>query len=105
VHIKRPSILNINWLLATPKLKQMKCSFWKSIFGSWLNLRVGLAKFEPASHAEVLRQPIFNNPLILNTTGLPLGVCGLSEGCAIANSSCTRIKDLWDPEGRAWKIL
>jgi hypothetical protein len=77
----------------------------KSILGSWLNVKVGLAKSEPASHAKVFRQPIFNNPLILNTTGLPLGVCGLNEGPAIANSGCTRIKDLWDLDGRAWKSL
>ncbi len=36
-------------------------------------------------------------------TGLPLGVCGLNEGHAIANYGCTKIKDLWDPKGRAWK--
>jgi hypothetical protein len=54
---------------------------------------------------EVLRQPIFSNPLILNTTNLPLGICGLSEGRAIANFGNTKIKDLWDPEGRAWKSL
>jgi hypothetical protein len=105
VHGKRPSIPDINWLFAAPKLKKLKCSFWKSILGSWLNLRVGLAKSEPASHAEVLRQPIFNNPLILNTTGHPLGVSGRNEGRAIANSGCTQIKDLWDQEGRAWKSL
>jgi hypothetical protein len=105
VHGKGPSIPDINWLFIAPKLKQTKCSFWKSILGSWLNVRVGLAKFEPTSHAEVLKQPIFNNPFILNTTGLPLGVCGLSEGRAIANFGCTRIKDLWDPKGRAWKSL
>jgi hypothetical protein len=83
----------------------MKCSFWKNILGSWLNVRVGLTKFKPASHMEVLRQPIFNNPLILNTTGHPLRVCSLTERRAIANSGCTRIKDFWDPEGRAWKSL
>jgi hypothetical protein len=52
-----------------------------------------------------LRQPIFNNPLILNTIGFPLGGCGFSEGRAIANSGCTRIKDLWDLKSRAWKSL
>ncbi len=98
-----PNIPNINMLFVAPKLKRTKCSFWKSILGSWFNVRVGLAKFEPASYAEVLRQPIFNNPLILNTTGHPLGECGISERCAIANSGCTRMKDFWDPEGRAWK--
>jgi hypothetical protein len=35
----------------------------------------------------------------------PLGVCGLNEGRTIANSGCTRIKDLWDLEGRTWKSL
>ncbi len=54
---------------------------------------------------EVLKQPIFNNPLILNTTSHPLGVCGCSEGRAIADYGCNRIKDFWDPEGRAWKTL
>ncbi len=54
---KGPSIPDINWLFATPKLKKLKCSFWKSILNFWLNVRVGLAKSEPASHAEVLRQP------------------------------------------------
>jgi hypothetical protein len=103
VHGKGPSIPDINWLFAAPKLKKLKCSFWKSILGSWLNVRVGLAKSELASHAEVLRQPIFSNPLILNTTGHPLGVSGRNEGRTIANSGCTRIKDLWDQEGRAWK--
>jgi hypothetical protein len=105
VHDKGPSILDINWFFTAPKLKQMKCSFWKNILSFWLNIRVGLTKFEPASHSEVFKQPIFNNPLILNTTGHPLGVCGLSEGCTIANFGCTRIKDLWDLEGRTWKSL
>jgi hypothetical protein len=55
VHGKGPSILDINWLFAAPKLKQTKCSFWKSILGSWFNVRVNLAKFEPISYAEVLK--------------------------------------------------
>jgi hypothetical protein len=105
VHDKGLSIPDINWLFAAPKLKQTKCSFWKNILGSWFNVRVGLTKSEPTSHAKVLKQPIFSNPLILNMTGLPLGVCGLSEERAITNSSYTKIKDLWDPEGRAWKSL
>jgi hypothetical protein len=80
VHGKRPSILHINWLFAAPKLKKLKCSFWNNILGSWLNIRIRLAKFEPASHAKVLRQPIFSNPFILNTTSLPMGVSGRNEG-------------------------
>jgi hypothetical protein len=55
VHGKGPNIPNINWLFVTPKFKKLKCLFWKSIFGSWFNVTVGLAKFEPASHAEVLK--------------------------------------------------
>jgi hypothetical protein len=95
VHRKGLSIPDINWFFATPKLKKLECSFWKSIFGSWLNVRVGLTKSEPASHAKVLRQPIFSNPFILNTIGHPLGMSGRNEGRPIANSGCTRIKDLW----------
>jgi hypothetical protein len=34
VHGKGPSIPDINWLFAAPKLKKLKCSFWKSILGS-----------------------------------------------------------------------
>jgi hypothetical protein len=105
VHGKGPNIPDINWLFAAPKLKKLKCSFWKNILGSWLNVRVSVTKSEPTSHAEVLRQPIFNNPLILNTTGHPQGVNGRNERRAIANSGCTRIKDLWNQEGSAWKSL
>ncbi len=105
VHNKGPNISDINWLFTAPKFKQTKCSFWKSILGCWLDVRVSLAKSKPTSHVEVLRQPIFNNPPILNTTDLPLGVCVFREGRAIDNSGCTRIKDLWDSEGRAWKSL
>jgi hypothetical protein len=72
MHGKGSRILNINWLFAAPKFKQMKRAFWKSILGSWFNVKIGLAKFKPASHAEVLRQPIFNNPHTLNTIGRPL---------------------------------
>jgi len=43
VHGKRPSIPDTNWLFVARKLKQTKCSFWKSILGSWLNVRIGLA--------------------------------------------------------------
>jgi hypothetical protein len=53
----------------------------------------------------VLRQPIFGNPLIINTTGNPLGVSGLNEGNVFAKSGCTKLKDLWDPEGMEWKSL
>ncbi len=34
-------------------------------------------------------------------TSHPLGVCDFNEGHAISNSGCTRIKDLWDPEGKS----
>jgi hypothetical protein len=81
-------IPDINWLFAAPKLKQ--------------SVRVGLAKSEPASHAEVLKQPIFSNPLTLNTTDLPLGLCGFNEGHTIANSGYTRIKSL-GPRGQGMK--
>jgi hypothetical protein len=85
VHGKGPSILDINWLFVAPKFKKLKCSFWKSILGSWLNVRVGLTKSEPASHAEVLRQPIFSNLLIVNTTGHPLGVSGAMKDEPLPN--------------------
>jgi hypothetical protein len=68
VHGKGPSIPDINWLFVGSKLKQTKCSFWKSILGSWFNIRVGPVKSEPTSHAKVFKQPIFSNPLIFNMT-------------------------------------
>jgi hypothetical protein len=55
VHGKRPSISDIKWFFVAPKLKKLKCSFWKNIFGFWLNIRIGLAKSELASHAKVFR--------------------------------------------------
>jgi hypothetical protein len=57
---------------------------------------VGLVKTKLTSQAEVLRQPIFNNPLVTNVVGHPLGMSGLNERRAITKVGCTRIKDLWD---------
>jgi hypothetical protein len=55
--------------------------------------------------AEILKQPIFGNPLILNQLEVPLGLSGLSEGNAFACAGCTRIKDLWNRTGQEWKSL
>jgi len=68
-------------------------------------VRARLTKIEPTSQAEVLQQPIFNNPLVTNYAGRPLKVSGLSEGLAIVKAGCTRIKDLWDQEDKEWKSL
>lgn len=68
-----------------------------------MNVRASLVKTEPTPQVEVLRQPIFNNPLVTNVAGYQLGVSGLNEGRAIAKVGCTRIKDLWDSEDREWK--
>jgi hypothetical protein len=83
VHGKGPSNPDLNWLLATPKLKRLKCSMWKSIVGAWLNVRPDLIKSDPTNSDKVLRQPLFGNPSILNSRGIPLGVGGVSEGNAL----------------------
>jgi hypothetical protein len=54
-HGKGPSIPDLNWLLAAPKLKRLNCSMWKSIVEAWLNARPGLSKSDPFSPAEILR--------------------------------------------------
>jgi hypothetical protein len=105
VHSKGPRNHDINWFFAAPKFQKTTCSFWKSILGSWLNVRASLVKTELTSQAEVLRQPIFSNPLVTNTAGHPLGVIRLSEGQAITKADYTRIKVLWDLEDREWKRL
>jgi hypothetical protein len=78
---------------------------WKSIVKAWLNMRSGLTKTNPTTAVEILRQPVFGNPSILSTSGTPLGVSGLREGCAFAHSRCSRIKDLWSSENKEWKGL
>jgi hypothetical protein len=55
--------------------------------------------------AEILRQPIFGNPLITNPNGKPLGYSGKSEGNALANAGRSRIRDFWDPKENKWKDL
>jgi hypothetical protein len=70
-----------------------------------MNVRVGLMKTEPTSQAEVFKQPIFSNPLVINVVGRLLGVNELSEGQVIVKARCTRIKDLWDQEDREWRSL
>jgi hypothetical protein len=105
VHSKGPSNLDLNWLLAAPKLKRLQCSMWKSIVGAWLNVRSGLEKSDPSTAAEILRQPLFGNPSILNTSGSSLGVSEQREGNAFAQSGCSRVKDIWCERNRDWKGL
>jgi hypothetical protein len=94
VHGKGPSNLDLNWLLAAPKLKRLKCSMWKSIVGAWLNVRPGLIKSDLTNSDEVLRQPLFGNPSILNSRGIPLGVGGMNEGNTFVQYGCSRVKDI-----------
>jgi hypothetical protein len=78
---------------------------WKSIVGAWLNVRPTLTKADPTNVAETLRQSLFGNPSILNTSGAPLGIGGLREGSAFACYGCSRIKDLWNHVDKEWKSL
>jgi hypothetical protein len=105
LHGKGPSIPDLNWLLAAPKLKRLKRSMWKSIVEAWLNARPGLSKSDPSSLAEILRQPILGNPSILNSKGIPLGVGGLREGSSFAKAGYIRVKDFWNEKTRGWKSL
>jgi len=105
VHNKGPNTPDVNWIFAAPKLKRIQCSMWKSIIKAWMKVRPGLTKAEPSNTAEILRQPIFGNPLILNECGTPLGLGGMREGSAFVRAGCTRTKDLWNPGDQAWKSL
>jgi hypothetical protein len=98
VHGMGPSTQDINWLFAAPKLKRLPCSLWKSIIGTWLNMKQGLCKIESTINAELLRQPVFKNPLITNQERRPFGLSGRSEGNAFASSSYSKVRDFWDPE-------
>jgi hypothetical protein len=105
VHGKGPSNPDLNWLLATPKLKRLKCSMWKSIVGAWLHARPGLTKSDPTTSAEIFKQLLFGNPSILNSKGIPLGVGGMREGSPFAQSGCCRVKDIWNDAAKDWKGL
>jgi hypothetical protein len=78
---------------------------WKSIVSTWMKVRPGLAKAIPTNTAEILRQPIFGNPLVLNERGILLGLSSLSEGNAFTRAGYTRTKDLWNHRGQEWKSL
>jgi hypothetical protein len=70
-----------------------------------MNVRPGLNKSKPTNAAEVLRQPVFGNPLITNQDSRPLGLSGRSKGNAFVNASHSRVGDFWDPEAKTWKNL
>jgi len=89
VHSKGPNIPDVNWIFAAPKIKRIPCSMWKSIIRAWMKVRSGLTKVELSNIAEIFRQPIFGNPLILNERGIPLGLGGMREGSAFAKVGCT----------------
>jgi len=78
---------------------------WDSILGARLNVRSELIKLDPTNNAEILRQPLFGNPSILNSNGSPLGISGLREGNAFAPSGCSRVKDLRNAANKEWKSL
>jgi hypothetical protein len=92
-------------MFAATKLKRPPTSLWKSILHAWMNVRPGLCKSEPTNSAEILRQPVFGNPLIVNQEGKPLGFSDRSEGNSLANEGCSRVRDLWDSEEKDWKGL
>jgi hypothetical protein len=60
---------------------------------------------EPTNSAEILKQPLFGNPSILNSNDSPLGISSLREGNAFAHSGSSRIKDLRNAANKEWKIL
>ncbi len=68
-----------------------------------MKVRSGLTKANPTNTTEILRQPIFGNPLVLNECGIPLGLGGSSEGSAFARADYTRTKDLWNQGEQEWK--
>jgi hypothetical protein len=103
VHGLGPSTQDINWLFTATKLKRPPTSLWKSILHAWMSVRRGLCKSELTNLAEILRQPIFGNPLIVNQEGKPLGLSGRSEGNSLANAGRSRVKDFWDAEEKEWK--
>ncbi len=78
---------------------------WKSIIGAWMKVGPSLTKEEPSNIAEIFKQPIFGNPLILNEHGILLGLGGMTEGSAFAKAGYTRTKDLWNPGTQTWKSL
>jgi hypothetical protein len=105
VHSKGSNIPDVNWIFATPKIKKIPCSMWKSIIRAWMKVRPGLTKEKPFNIAEIFRQPIFNNPLILNERGTPLGLGIMREGSAFERVGYTRTKDLWNSGIQTWKSL
>ncbi len=105
IHGKGYSSPDLHWLLTVPNLKRLKCSMWKSIVEAWLNVRPGLIKSDPTNLDEVLKQPFFGNSSILNASGFSLGVGGLSEGVAFAQSEYSRVKNIWNSEAKNWKGL
>jgi hypothetical protein len=105
VHGLGPTTQDINWLFVATKLKRPPTSLWKSILSAWMSVRPGLNKSELTNAAEVLRQPVFGNPLITNQDNRPLGFSDRSEGNALAIADCSRVGDFWDPEVKTWKDL
>jgi hypothetical protein len=105
VHGLGPVTQDINWLFAATKLKRPPTSLWKSILSVWMNVRPSLSKSEPTNATEVLRQPVFGNPLITNQDSRPLRLSGRSKGNALVNAGHSRVGDFWDLEAKTWKNL
>jgi hypothetical protein len=92
-------------MFTATKLKRPPASLWNNILHSWLSVRPGLHKSKLTNSAEILRQPIFGNPLITNQDDKPLGFSSKNEGNALANAERSRIRDFWDSDEENWKDL
>ncbi len=78
---------------------------WDNILGAWLNVRPELIKTDATNSAEILRQPLFGNPSILNSNGSPLEISNLREGNAFAPQAALESRTSETQQTRSGKVL
>jgi len=91
------------WLLFSRGIKDENHSpLVKACLKAFIAVRQGLIQRQPSILSELLRQPLFGNPLITESPDTPLGM-GPNIGLHLwAKEGLTQIRHFWDTEKEDW---
>lgn len=81
--------------MSTHKVKKAGSMLWGATWRAWCAIREGVTQKEPETFHEILRQPLFGNPWILDEHGTPRG---LKQGNRFSNwvaKGIQLVKHIW----------
>ncbi|GBG90589.1 hypothetical protein CBR_g50932 [Chara braunii] len=104
--LSRPQDVWACFFMPSFRKKRLKSAFWEPVRKAW-NKSPADMPHTPTTKEEVLCQLLFENPAILDQTGVPLAADGSagSFGQAWVKRGVVRIEDIWCSGLGSWKTL